>query len=690
MSVEHPFLSCEQFPPWGLMTNDHIKSDILHAIDVAKANIEAICTLKDDDINYETTFHRLEQATLLLEKGWGRVNHFSSVNDNPELRKEMNEVLPTVTEFYSSIDLNPILWSVIKKAEEHSKTEKLNDEQRRYIHERVEDFRQNGADLPEASKKRIIEINVELSRITKQYSETILDSANAFEYYVTDENELKGIPELAKEQAKEDAKSKGKPDAWRFTVQYTSRLPVMQFAESEKLRKIIWEATIQVGTGKYSTEEMIYKILSLRHESAQILGYKTFADYVTARRMVRNGNAALNFVNSLHDRIENQFNEEIRVLRAYKNRAVDGQLKPWEVLYWSEKQRKELYDFDEEELRPYFSVEKVMSGMFRIVSELYDISIVERPAFFRENPQEQAKEGCIEVWNPEVKCYEITENQTQKIIGFFYADWYPRDSKKRGAWMNILDVGNYSEGKPHLGYVVGSLTKPVGSKPALLSHDDALTIFHEFGHAMHVLLYEGTVSGLYSFSVPWDFVELPSQLMENFCWERSALDLFASHYETNQKIPDELFNKMIAARNYQSAIDFMRQLSFGKIDLEIHQNYDSHKEKQLEMLDEEILHNYRISFEEKTPSKLRDFSHIFSSSTGYAAGYYSYKWAEVLDADAFTRFLKEGILNRETGMDFRKKILAKGNTIPVEEQYRQYMGRDPDLAALLKRSGIKD
>ena len=669
-------------------------SDIQLAIEQAQSSIDAIKALSDAEVSYDNTFGSLEAATEPLERAWGLLNHLDSVSNNELQREALNELLPAVSTFFSSISLDGDLWQKLKAFSESSEVEKLTLVQKRFVSETCHDFVSSGADLLSDEKKRMAEVSSELALLTQKFSEHVLDSTNAFELYLGEESRLGGLPESAKASAAEDAQKKGREGEWRFTLQMPSLMPVLQHAEDEELRRELWSASSQVASeGEYDNTALIWKIVKLRQEKADLLGFVSFADLTLQRRMAKNGQAALSFVEDLHDRIEEAFQRETSELEAFRTAKTgqEGALQPWEVAYWAEKQRQERYDLDDEVLRPYFPVENVMKGMFEIATQLFGIEIEEKDSVYFEAPVEEEGE-VAEVWHPECKFYQIRDTTSGEHLGSFYADWHPRESKRGGAWMNCLEAGlppqNGNSRQPHLGLIIGNMTKPVGDKPALLTHREVETIFHEFGHLLHQLLSEVSVKSLSGTNVPWDFVELPSQIMENFCWDRGSLDLFARHFETGEAIPEDLFEKLIAARNYMSATTCMRQLSLGKLDLELHVNTCQYLGRDLEEVDREILQGYRQRLASEVPSRARSFNHLFSSPTGYAAGYYSYKWAEVLDADAFTRFQKEGVMNEQTGRDFRESVLSKGNSRPVDESFREFMGRDPDLTALMVRSGL--
>ncbi|MES2657071.1 MAG: M3 family metallopeptidase [Verrucomicrobiota bacterium] len=687
----HPFLSPDFHVRWSTLLPEAVEPDIRHALELAKKNIEAICSQDPATATFESTFLAFEKASEALNDGWGRLNHLDSVSDNPAQREALGKMLPDVTDFYSSLALNDRLWSVIKAAGESPEIAGLSAVQKRFVEETLADFRNSGADLPADKKERIAAIEAELSQITKEYSEHVLDSTNAWELVITDESKLAGLPDSAKAGAAANARAKGHENAWRFTLQFPSMSPIMQHLHDDDIRRQVWEASSKVGAyGEYDNTALVWRILELRHEKAEILGHEHFADLTLLRRMAKSGGSALGFIENLHARIHPEFLAEYKQLAQYKA-AKSGQpvsdLEPWEVGYWAEKQRQENYDFDEEALRPYFPVDGVMAGMFEIASRLFGITIRELETVYVE-PGTTATSDAVETWHPECKFYEIHDSKTAAHLGSFYADWHPRESKRGGAWMNSLHTG--ALGEPHLGLIIGNMSPPVDGKPALLTHREVETIFHEFGHLLHGLLSEVAVKSLAGTNVPWDFVELPSQIMENFCWDRESLDLFARHFETEEVIPEDLFVKMVAAKNYMSASGFMRQLAFAKLDLELHIRLSDFIGEDLDAVDSEVLADYLAPLKTRPPSMMRRFNHLFSSPTGYAAGYYSYKWAEVLDADAFTRFQKEGVLNSDTGAAFREHILSKGNSVAPDELYRRFMGRDPDQEPLLVRAGLAE
>ena len=694
----YPFLDPTFLPRWSTFTAEAIEPSIRHALAEAEENIDTIASQDPAAATYESSFLALEHATESLSRGWGRLQHLDSVSDNPAQREAINNLLPDVTDFYSSLSLNPQLFNVLNTVAQSESAKSLTAIQQRHIQETIADFIESGAALPDAEKSRIAAIDSELSKLTKKYSENVLDATNAWELIITDESKLDGLPDSAKAAAVANARSKNiEAPAWRFTLQAPSMSPIMQHAHDEQLRKTVWQASSVVGSeAPYDNSELVWKILELRKQKAEVLGHTNFADLTLQRRMARNGGTALAFVESIHDKIHATFLADAQQLSEYKaakTSTTPEQLEPWEISYWAERQRKEFYDIDDEDLRPYFPVNRVMEGMFSIASKIFGITITQRDTIdlnsiknHQSSIINRQSTPPVDTWHPEVTFYEIHDSNSKKHLGSFYADWHPRETKRGGAWMNSIHTG--ALGEPHLGLIIGNMSPPVDDTPALLTHREVETIFHEFGHLLHGLLSNVPVKSLSGTNVAWDFVELPSQILENFCWERETLDLFARHYITDAAIPEDFFRKMLAAKNYMSATVFMRQLALGKLDLELHLHPEKYLGRDLQKVDREILADYRVSFKTQAPSMALRFNHLFSSPTGYAAGYYSYKWAEVLDADAFTRFKKEGILNPEIGMAFREQILSKGNSAPPEVLYQNFMSRPADPEALLVRAGL--
>ncbi len=682
----HPFIDPTFQIRWSQHSADHIVSDVEKALANAEVAIDAIASRDLGTLTYDNTFLALERATEELNFAWGKVTHLQSVADSPALREAHNAMLPKVSAFFAKIPLNAALWARLKAFGGSPEGKALPGIHARLIEETEASFRLAGADLPEAQRARLEELQSELAQLTQKYSENVLDATNAWQLLVDDEAKLAGLPAHAKAAARANAERKGlgtpeKP-VWRFTLHGPSIEPVMTYAENEELRQQVWSAMISVGaTAPHDNADLVRRILTLRAEKAALLGKSHFADLVLERRMAKTGAKALAFIEDLKSRADAPFVRECRELEEFKARTLGTTpepLKAWEVSFWAERLRKDRYDFDEEALRPYFPMDRVISGLFEIVDRVLGLTVVERPA------------GSVETWHPEVKYYDLFDRR-QRHLGSFYADWYPRESKRGGAWMGyLLTGGPTSSGgrEPHLGYICGNLTPPIDGKQALLTHREVETIFHEFGHLLHHLLGEVEVKSLNGVNVAWDFVELPSQIMENWTWERAGLDLFARHHETGEPIPESLFDKMIAARRFRGACAVMRQIQLAKMDLVLHVRTSDFLDGDLEAKARAVVADCMIPTMPAGKTILFRFNHLFSDPVGYAAGYYSYKWAEVLDADAFTRFQKEGVFNPETGAALVEQILSKGNSADPAELYRAFMGRDPDLSALLTRSGL--
>ncbi len=672
----HPFLQNDLAVRWSLLTSEHVVPDITRALAHAKAAVEAIGAQGAEGLSYESTLGALEAALEPLGLAWNYVGHLDSVCNSPELRKAHNEMLPAVSEFYSRLYLDRALWNVIKTFAESPQGRALEGAHKRHCEEVCADFRENGADLPEDKRARLVEIETETAAVTQKFSENVLDATNAFECVIEDPARLAGLPEFAKAAALASAKEKdlckdGK-DRWRFTLQEPSLGPVLQYADDDGLRRALWDAANAVGReDPYANTGHVPRILALRHEKARLLGREHFPDHVLARRMARTGKQALGFIEAMHKRIAPFFQKECAELEHFRAEQTGGavqHLEPWEVSYWAEKLRKARTNFDAESLRPYFEVRHVIAGLFEIAQELFGIEI--------------ASNESAEVWHPDVRAYDMRDAGTGDYLGLFYADWHPRAQKRSGAWMNPLRTG-----RPHSGIVCGNMTAPAADTPALLTHDEVTVVFHEFGHLLHHMLGNSPVKSLGGTNVAWDFVELPSQILENWCWEPEALARFARHYQTGAPIPPELLEKMIRAKNFRAASFAMRQLSFAKMDLEMHLHADTWG-ADVENKVKAAIQDYLAPLARPVPTLIYRFGHLFSGAVAYAAGYYSYKWAEALEADAFSRFKEEGVLNPLTGAAFRQTILSKGNLEPPEKLFRDFMGRDLDAAALLRRDGL--
>jgi oligopeptidase A len=642
----------------------------------AQAAIDAIAA-DQGSRTYANTLGALEAATEMLERAMTVVGHLESVATSDALRDAYNATRPRVSAFWSGLAMNDALYQAIRAFATTEEASALPPTEKRFLQKTLDDFRRHGAELGPGDKAKLQAIEVELTKLTTEFSQNVLDETNAFELILTDEDKIAGLPESAKEAAAENASAKG-VEGWRFTLHAPSMIPVLTYLDDAGIREQVWRAyNTRAVSGARDNRRIIGKVLELRQAKAALLGYADFSDLVTEDRMAKLGTKAKAFIDDLRERSQEAFDRENQELQAYR-REIESEsapaLEPWDVAYYSEKQRQAKYDFNEEELRPYFPLDRVLEGLFATARALYEIEIVERDAA---------------AWDSEVKSYAIRERDGT-MVAAFYVDLFPRENKRGGAWMNSLISAAYREEAPlpHLGLFCANVNPPVGGKPALLTHREVETLFHEFGHLLHHCFSKVSVRSLAGTNVAWDFVELPSQIMENWCWERSGLDLFAAHYETNQRVPDDLYEKMVRARTYRAANAQMRQLGFAAVDLALHQSFDPSKDGDAMAYGRDILQGHSATRLPEDYAMLAGFGHIFAHPVGYASGYYSYKWAEVLDADAFTRFKKEGITNPEVGRAFRDTILSKGNSEEPEKLYQDFMGRDPKLEPLLERCGL--
>ncbi len=676
-SETNPLLIPQFRIPFDQIRAEHVAPAVGQLLRDARVRLEAIASAPGER-TFDNTMRALDEMTEPLDYCMGVVRHLESVATYPELRAAFNAAQPEVSAFYSGIPLHEGLWKSLRVFAATPEGNRLTGPRRRFLVKTMDAFRRHGAELDSAGKQRLEAIDVELTQLTTKFSENVLDSTNAYELVLTEEVKLAGLPPSARESARESAKRKGR-DGWRFTLQAPDYTAVMTYLDDASIRRNMYEAySVRATEGPHDNRNIVARVLELRREKANLLGFGNFADLVLEDRMAHTGSRALEFLEDLKVKTERRFREENEELLAFR-RSIEGadapELAPWDVGYYAEKQRAALYSFDEEALRPYFPLESVVDGLWNLVNRLYGIRVSE--------------ELNVPAWDAQVKFYNI-HDETGAHLGGFYADWYPRENKRGGAWMDALITGGPSgdEFKPHLGLICGNLTPPVGGKPALLTHREVETIFHEFGHLLHHLLSRVEIRSMAGTNVAWDFVELPSQIMENWCWEKAALDLFARHWQTGEPVPHDLFQKMKRARTFRAANAQMRQVGFAFIDLLLHVRYSPER-------DGDPVEYARNLLQEFSPARLPPkhamvaaFTHLFSSPVGYGAGYYSYKWAEVLDADAFTRFRDNGIFSREIGTDFRTHILSKGDSEDPAELYKRFMGREPDPNALLERSGL--
>jgi oligopeptidase A len=666
--------------PFHDITAAHVEPAIDHLLDVAQAELQAILSPSEGATRTRAnTLDAFEELGRGLDWAMGVVGHLESVATTPELRAAYEAVQPKVSRFSSRVFQHSGLYAALCEFATTAEAATLDPTHARLLQRRLDAFRQNGAQLGDADKRQLEELEVELAQITTKFSQNVLDDTNEYELIITDEARLAGLPESARAAARASAQKRG-CEGWRFTLHGPSMTALMTYLDDRELRRQVWlAAATRASHGERDNRPLIEEILRLRERKARLLGYASFADLVLEDRMAKRGTTAREFIDDLRRRTESFFERETAELVEFRADKLDktDDLAGWDVAYWSEKQRQALYEFDEEQLRPYFPLEAVLAGMFELVGKLYGIRV------------EQHHD--LPTWNADVRTYRVFDGERE--LGSFYADLHPREDKRGGAWMNSLVTGLPSAGLPHLGLICGNLTEPVDGIPALLTHYEVETLFHEFGHLLHHLLSEVPVRSLAGTNVAWDFVELPSQIMENWCWERESLDLFARHHQTGESIPEQLFTKLIRARNFRSASAMMRQLGFASVDLALHLEYaaallDGRSVPPLLEYCNAHLQSFSVAPLPGEYAMICSFTHLFASSVAYAAGYYSYKWAEVLDADAFAQFKQAGVFSREVGQRFRSVILARGNSRDPAELYREFRGREPDLDALLERSGL--
>ena len=671
--MNNPLLEPFEQAPFSKIKNEHFKPAFLRAMDDARKEIDEIVD-NPEPPTFRNTLEALDFAGQQLDRISSIFFNLNSAETNEEIQKIAQEVSPLLSEFSNDITLNQGLFERIKTVYEQSDSLELTPEQYTLLDKKYKSFSRNGANLNETDKKRLREIDAELSKLKLKFGENVLAETNKFELLITDEEDVKGLPEGTVEAAAQLAESKGKK-GWLITLEYPSYIPFMKYAENRELRK---KLSIAFGSKGFHKDELdnqqnVLKIVNLRFERANLLGYPTHADFVLEERMAETPAKVLEFLNELLVKAKPAAEREFTELETYAKELDNiDRLEKWDSAFYSEKLKQKLFNLDDEKLKPYFKLENVINGVFLVAEKLFGLK-------FKEVSN-------IEKYHPEVKTYEVYDD-ANNFISLFYADFHPRPGKRDGAWMTSFKPQFTLDGKnnrPHISNVC-NFTRSTSTKPSLLTFNEVTTLFHEFGHGLHGMLANTTYPSLSGTSVYWDFVELPSQVMENWCYEKEALELFAFHYETGELIPMELVGKIKESANFQEGLATVRQLSFGFLDMAWH-GKDPSNIKDVKAYETEAFKSTNLFPETPETCMSTSFSHIFQG--GYSSGYYSYKWAEVLDADAFAYFKENGIFSREIANKFREHVLSKGGTENPMELYKRFRGAEPNIDALLERAGL--
>ncbi|MEZ7507160.1 M3 family metallopeptidase [Flavobacterium sp. Arc2] len=659
--------------PFSKIKNEDFLPAFIEGIALAKAEIDAIVQ-NEETPTFVNTIEALDFSGYTLDRLSSIFFNLNSAETNDEIQKIAQEVSPLLSDFGNDIRLNAELFAKVKAVHEQKASLNLNPEQTTLLDEKYKSFSRNGANLTEDKKIKLREIDKELSKTSLQFGENVLAETQAFQLHLTDEKDLSGLPEGTIEAARSLAKSQEK-EGWIFTLDYPSYVPFVTYADNRELRK---KMAIAFGAKGFQNNELdnqqnVFKIAKLRFDRAQLLGYATHAHFVLEERMAESPEKVKKFSLDLLEKAKPAAVKEFADLTAFAKK-LDGleELEKWDGAYYSEKLKQELFSLDDEKLKPYFQLEKVLDGAFAIAGKLYGLTFTE--VF------------DIDKYHEEVTTYEVTDEK-KELVAIFYADFFPRKGKRNGAWMTSYKsqfVKNGINERPHIS-IVCNFTKPTETKPSLLTFNEVLTLFHEFGHGLHGMLANTTYPSLSGTSVYWDFVELPSQVMENWCYEPEALALFATHYQTGEIIPIELVQKIKESSNFQEGMATMRQLSFGLLDMGWH-GQDPSSITDIKAFETEQFADTKLYPDVKENAMSTSFSHIFQG--GYSAGYYSYKWAEVLDADAFEFFQEKGIFNKEVANKFKDNILSKGGTEHPMILYKRFRGHEPSPDALLKRAGL--
>ena len=619
----------------------------------------------------------LDDGNERLRRAWGQVAHMNAVMNSPQLRDVYNENLPRITQYFTELAQDESLFRKYKALRASAGFTRLTGAQKKVIDNELRDFRLGGAELPAEEKARFKQVIEKLAGLSSKFNDNVLDSTNAFELIIADRQRLAGIPDDALEAAT-DAAKQGSKRGWKFTLHMPSYLPVMQYADDRTLREQMYRAYVtraaEFGESGWDNSAIIVDILRLRRDQSRLLGLASFAELSLQPKMADSPQQVLDFLEELAQRARPYAQRDLVELREFASRELSLEdLQPWDIAYASEKLRVERYAFSDQEVKQYFPEHKVLEGMFRVVETLYGLRI---------------EQDAAPRWHDDVRFFSIRK-QDGEMVGQFYLDLYARPSKRGGAWMDdaITRRRKTSGVQTPVAYLNCNFSPPLSGKPALFTHDEVITLFHEFGHGLHHLLTQVEVLGVSGINgVEWDAVELPSQFMENFCWEWDVLKDMSRHVDTGAPLPRELFEKMVAAKNFQSGMQTVRQLEFAIFDMRLHSDFDPEGRKTPLQLADEVRRGVAVLFPPAYNRFPNSFSHIFGG--GYAAGYYSYKWAEVLSADAYSLFEENGVLNASIGNRFREEILAAGGSRPALESFVAFRGRKPTIDALLRHNGM--
>lgn len=669
----NPLLQPYNTAPFSKIENAHFLPAISKLIVVTKAEIDAI-TSNSEDPTFKNTVEALENTGDLLDRATSIFFNLNSAETNDEIQKIAQEVSPMLTEFSNDMLLNEALFERIKTVYNQKDSLNLSEEQQMLLDKKFKAFSRNGANLSEEKKKELRKIDAELSKLKLTFGENVLAETNKFKLHLTDEKDLSGLPEGVIEAAAQTAEEKGK-EGWVFTLDYPSYVPFLTYADNRELRK---KMAIAFGAKGFHNDELdnqqnVLQIASLRHKRANLLGYESHAHFVLEERMAETPEKVMSFLNELLEKAKPAAQKEFDELTAFA-KELDGidHLEKWDGAYYSEKLKQKLFNLDDEKLKPYFELKNVIKGVFTVAEKLYGLHF--------EEVQN------IDKYHIDVKTYEVKDDEGE-LVAIFYADFHPRAGKRNGAWMTSYKPQQIRDGKnerPHIS-IVCNFTKPTASKPSLLTFNEVTTLFHEFGHALHGMLANTHYPSLSGTSVYWDFVELPSQILENWCYEKETLELFATHYKTGEVIPMEYVEKIKDSATFLEGTATLRQLSFGMLDMAWHGS-DPSGIKDVKAFEVAAFDDTQLYPDVKENCMSTSFSHIFQG--GYSAGYYSYKWAEVLDADAFALFKQEGIFNKKVADRFKGFVLSQGGTMDPMELYIKFRGQKPDPEALLKRAGL--